>query len=510
MFEFKYIEHNNLPKLGWCMKIEKDNPAVVIHVGSYIETRDNWFVSGVWDGSFEKADFANASFLCGTAVKKTDGQITIYSPTHERQRFCYIQYENAIYFSNSIPLLLAISGESFDVDCDQYEKILCAILSGTKDYDRKIPLANGKTMYQIFCADISVNHALEITYQRKPRHRDFIDYKDYHDTLVKMCEQVRDNGMDPSRKQKYTLATTASSGYDSSACAAIAKKVGCDTLLTFKGGNYDADSAVNIAKQLGYSNIIERGHLDFKDKKNCIDAEFFVCGDHGAYLQFSAFEDDFADHIVFSGTSGGYIWDRDADVNEDSVRNDYNFYTANLSFAENALIKGYIFFPLALYGSSAVESIQRITNSSEMEPWTLHTSYDRPICRRFLETSGVKRESFGQVKHGGGFSLARNFTKRQMRPKMSTEGFEDFCAWLRIKGNNRWSLGRMMRMIHYHFVVLPDYIAFVLRKIGYKCKTENVVRYPNPGLPAKLIIWGMETLTKKYASAMKNDANARH
>lgn len=502
MYSFKYIRHKNLAKLGWCMIINKNEPEIIVHVGNYVETNDEWFVAGVWDGSFELADFENADFLCATAVKKFGDRITIYSPTHERQRFCYIKYEDRIAFSNSIPLLLAVTDESVDINCDQYEKILCAILSGTADYDDIIPLANGVVMHQIFCRDIDVDKDINLEVRRKRKHRDFSDYNDYYNTLIGVCERIRDNGIDKNRKQKYLLATTASSGYDSSTCAAIAKKVGCDTLLTFKGGIYDEDSAVNIGKQLGYRNIIERGHMDFIDKPGCIDAQYFVCGDHGAYLQFSAFEDDFADHIVFSGTSGSYIWDKDADVNEDSVRNNYNFYTSNLSFAENALRKGYIFFPLALYGSSAAVSIQKITNSSEMKPWTLCTSYDRPICRRILETSGVKREAFGQKKYGGGFSLARNFTKKQLKRKMSKEGFSDFCEWLQLKGNNQWSIGRMLRNIQYHFATIPDYIAYISRKVGINIKSEKVIPYPNPGLPAKLIIWGIEKLKDEYESAL--------
>lgn len=502
---FVYKEYPELAKLGWCMTIKKNSTDVTVCVGDYVETYPDWFVAGVWDGDFLKADFENTDFLCATAVKKNENRITIYSPTHERQRFCYIKYNDKIIFSNSIPLALAVSGEAFDKECDQYEKILCAILSGTKNYDQKIPLANGKVMYQIFCADISVDDQLQMTYTRKKKHRDFLDFSDYYNTLLDMCERTRVNACDEHRKQKYTLATTASSGYDSSTCAAIAKQVGCKTILTFKGGKYDEDSAVEIGKQLGYKNIVERGHIDYMNKKGCIDAEFFVCGDHGAYLQFSAFEDDFAGNVVFSGTSGSYIWDKDADVNEDSVRNHYNYYTANLSFAENALIKGYIFFPLALYASSAVVSIQKITNSPEMEPWTLHTNYDRPICRRILETSGVSREAFGQVKHGGGFSLARNFTKKQIQQKMSHEGFADFCQWLSIKGNNRWSIRRIGHMIQYHFAVMPEYLAFVIRKLGINFWYEKVVKYPNPGLPAKLIIWGMETVSGKYAVAMSDD-----
>ena len=503
MFKFNYSRFHEMPKLGWTMHIKKNTSEVQINVGDYVDTFDDWFVSGVWDGPFTEANFEAAQFLCATAIKKEEDHITVYSPTHERQRFCYIKYEDEIIFSNSIPLLLAVSGESADVSCDQYEKFLCAILSGTKKYEQQIPIANGKVIHQIFCADITVDGEIDLNYRHKPKHRDFVDFDDYYNTLIQMCERVRDNGLDANRRHKFTLATTASSGYDSSTCAAIARKVGCDTLFTFKGGKYDEDSAVDIGKQLGYENIIERGHIDFKSKTECIDAEYFVCGDIGDYLQFSAFEDDFAGRIVFSGTSGSYIWDKDSDVNEDSVRHHYNYYTANLSFAENAIVKGYVFFPLALYGSSAVESIQKITNASEMKPWTLNTSYDRPICRRILETSGVRRESFGQVKYGGGFSLSRNFTKKQIQAKMSEEGYAAFCQWLSIKGNNVWTLGRCWRMIQYHFCCIPDYAAYFLRKCGIDVKSEVVVVYPNPGLPAKLIVWGMDVMTKKYRSAMR-------
>ena len=288
MFSFKYIKYEKLAKLGWCMKVEKNNPEVLVHLGEYVETNNDWFVSGVWDGDFSKADFENANFLCATAVKKFEKGLTVYSPTHERQRFCYIKYEDSVLFSNSIPLLLAVSGESLDIDCDQYEKIFCAILAGTKDYNREIPLSEGKLMYQIFCADITIDDTLNMTYTRKTKHRDFEDFDDYYNTLIDVCKRIKENGEDPNRKHKFTLATTASSGYDSSTCAAIAKKVGCDTLMTFSGGYYDEDSAVDIGKQLGYTNIIERNYNDFKTKQNCIDAEYMINGDIGVYLQFSA------------------------------------------------------------------------------------------------------------------------------------------------------------------------------------------------------------------------------
>jgi hypothetical protein len=115
----------------------------------------------------------------------------------------------------------------------------------------------------------------------------------------------------------------------------------------------------------------------------------------------------------------------------------------------------------------------------------------------------VRRESFGHVKYGGGFSLSRNITKKQIQAKMSEEGYAAFCQWLSTKGNNTWTISRCWRMIQYHFCCIPDYAAYFLRKCGINVKSEVIVGYPNPGLPAKLIVWGMDVMTKKYSKAIR-------
>lgn len=509
-YQFRYYICKQLPKLGWSMVIYNDSEIIDVYVGENVETADKWFVSGVWDGQFCMADFDRAEFFCATGTRIEEDKLVVYSPTHERQRICYIEKENQIVFSNSIPLLLATAGEEIDKDCDQYEKILCSILWGTKEYTKEIPLANSKFMKQIFCSDVIVGVDRSISLRDKEIHRDFIDYDDYYNSLVNVCKKIKENGIDGNRNVKYHLAATASSGYDSAACAAILRKVGCDTLMTFKGGFYNEDSPVTIAKQLGYKNIIERSHLAYKSKKDSIDADFFVCGDIGVYLQFSAFEDDFSEHIVSIGTSGSYIWDKDGNVNPESKRSGYDFYTANLSFSENALRNGYIILPLPLYASTAVQSIQRITNTPEMKPWTLGTSYDRPICRRILETAGVDGKLFGHKKYGAGFAMSKNFTLKQIKPKMSTQGYVDFVEWLSQNSNNKWTVARVFRMLQYHLSSIPVYCSYLASKLHIKVSWgKGSIKYPNPGLPSKLIVWGMETLTKKYTVAINNYINEK-
>ena len=161
--KFNYHIFKKLPLLGWSMVIHRESNSIDVYAGDYVETMENWFVSGVWDGDFQKADFQNAEFFCATGVKIENDKVVVYSPTHERQRICYMQKENSIIFSNSIPLLMATAGEQPDKNCDQYEKILCSILYGTKEYIKDIPLAGGKSAKQIFCADVIVDPDLKIS-----------------------------------------------------------------------------------------------------------------------------------------------------------------------------------------------------------------------------------------------------------------------------------------------------------------------------------------------------------
>lgn len=511
MYSFNYVIHKELPKLAWGMVITKDVTTIDVHVGETVERQDNFFVAGVWDGCFLDAEFDSAEFFCGTGAKlldTSDEKVKISSPSHERERICVIKNEERIFISNSIPLILALSGEKFDLKYDQYEKDLCSILDGLKEYKQEIPLAGNKKMYQLFCTDVYVDNKLRIEMKLKQKHRAFSDFEDYYTSLVKVCEKIKENAEDYSRKKKYGFVTTVSAGYDSSACAAIAHDLGCETAVTFCGGKYDEDSGVEVAKQLGYFNIIERGNKEYKSKKDCIDAQFLVNGDLGSYLQFSAFEDIFAGNIVFIGVSGDYTYGVDSVANEDVKRYGVPFFQANMSYGENALTEGYIVLPMPLYAMTAHPSIQAITNSEEMEPWTLHNSYDRPIPRRIVESHGVNRTVFGQEKYGGGFSFARNFTKKQIKAKMTDIGYSDFIIWIGEKGNNSWSLKRILNALRYHVCTMPEYMAYIKAKLYIKQKhdhSDKINPYPNPGLPSRLILWGIEKVSQKYIDAINSN-----
>lgn len=503
-YNFEFIVSKNIGKLSWGMIVSPKTEKVRVIVGEQVETTETFFVAGVWDGDFMSGEFETAEMFCGSGAKISEGKILASSSTHERQRICYMNKAGFIYVSNSVPFILALTKESLDVNCNEYEAIFCSIINGLQDYEKDIPLATGKVMHQIFSSDLIIDGEGVCEVRRKALHRDFVNYNDYLSSMKKVCSKILSNGQDLNRVNKLEMIATTSSGYDSSSCAAVVHEIGCDIACTFKDGKYDEDSGASIAKKIGYKTIVEASCYDYKSQKDNLDAVFFVDGDLGFFMPFDGFREQFENKIVVTGISGGYMWDRDSRVNPDSKRYGYYYYLTNISFCEHSLQCGYIMLPLVLYGSTAAVSVNQITNSKEMEPWTINSSYDRPIPRRILETAGVERGTFATADRGAGISFSRNFSKKQIKEKMTCEGYDSFIKWLNTKGNNRWTVIRIAKMIRYHFSTIPEYLDFVFSKLKIHTKFskhhENLC--PNPGIPSKMIIWANECISVRYSNAL--------
>jgi hypothetical protein len=110
---------------------------------------------------------------------------------------------------------------------------------------------------------------------------------------------------------------------------------------------------------------------------------------------------------------------------------------------------------MPFWGGRQVGDIVRLSNSSELEPWDVAGGYSRPICRRIVEDSGVPRDAFGIVKHGGSMLLLDSPTF------LTDSSLSDYHAWLdnhpEVFGNsrlNRW-IGRQWWLDHALWAALP-------------------------------------------------------
>ncbi len=77
--KLKYFNNKKLPKLAWCAISKRNSKEIKVHHGNGVETHENFFVEGAWDGVFCSAGFCDSTFFMGSGaiVLKSGGGGTI-------------------------------------------------------------------------------------------------------------------------------------------------------------------------------------------------------------------------------------------------------------------------------------------------------------------------------------------------------------------------------------------------------------------------------------------------
>ncbi|WP_409015307.1 hypothetical protein [Anaerostipes caccae] len=497
---FEYIVDENLPKLAWCAKLKKGEERVTVKCGKQVEIFRDWFIEGAWNGSFYEGKFEESTFLLGTGGKVDNNKILFSTPSHTLERLHFIRTKGDLYISNSFAFVLEATNTSLNFKYLDYEKAFHSILLGIDQYQKTIPLAQKDAeCFVCYYTNIIIDKNLSIIYRKKKEVSSFSDYHVYKKSLDDSIAIIKENIVAEERKKKYGVITTISSGYDSAACAAIAKTIGCNTAVTFnQPDKYASDSGEDIAHVLGYENIISKNADSYKKRKDLIEAEYVSGGELGTGIVFSAFDEEFKDKLVFIGEGGDRLWDRNVSDVNDKIRFINELYSGS-TLIEPRLRLGYIYLPLPFYGATCWPSIYAINHSVEMESWTMHNSYDRPIARRIVEEAGVPRQMFGVEKIGAGFNY-RFDTLKRMRGRMSETSYKDFCNY--YHKHKSFSIKRFIRIVRYLFNTMPAYINYVLRKAGIKKrikdKNTRVIKVENPLAVSYMFHWGIENTKKRY------------
>ncbi len=413
----------------------------------------------------------------------------VYSLQNSRGGYCV---------SNSLHLLLAKLNWKIDGEYVHYEVDFNTVLNGIVDYKSTIHVlddSNNSMDVQIwYYRNIEIFDDNHLQVLVKEKERPFVDFKDYYvrldNAIGKMCE----NAMDKSRITPYGLVTTISKGYDAPCCATIAKRHGCDTAVTFEAtGKYVEDSGVEVAKKLGYGIIIERDAMGHLDREDLFEAEYLASGEMGSDISFGNFDKDFYHKVVFTGDRGDSVWARELGIVNDNFQ--FVDMLSHLGISERRLWLDYISVPMPLFGASAWTSIQKISQSDEMAPWSLFNGYDRPIPRRICEEAGVDRETFGIKKHGAGFTLRYQPLKR-MKQKISSSAYDNFLKWIKSNGKHH-----LIQTVCYYWRMRGIY----LNDFGVKTKMvpkSEVAFIANPTEVRYLFPWSSEIVIEKYKKAL--------
>lgn len=484
---------STIPRLAWVAYVQHRGETQAF-VGEWVEAGDSWLLEGAWNGAFDATSILDShSFMGSGLVEQASGAVAV-APCNTTEGIYSITDSDGAYVSNSIPLLLKTSGHSLDVNYLDYEADTLSVSKGLDSRAKHTQLANDARLnLHYYC---NVRFTPEPVESRKALPPAPVDYDEYRRFLVEETQGIAANASDPARRVQYTPIVFCSNGYDSTACAVLGLEAGCDEAVVYESKRaHRTDSGAEVVASLGYSTIHERDEMEFKS----VDAAelFLGTGELGTSIFFSSAANELRGKLLISGVHGDKMWDKDhAESGGPIVRSTY----PDTAKTEFRLETGYINYPPAFLTATIQPDIHRISTAAEMEPWTLHNDYDRPIPRRLAEEAGVPREAFGMIKRGGAGSSLRFGNRSYLARSMPPESYRRFSAFLptakrRVSAN---SLTRSAIYLMFAFATLLH-----TRGLPQLGKLLKIDTWPtpykcSPFAPALLFPWAVEELSKSY------------
>jgi len=406
----RYHQSPGLPRLAWLCEVRRSSHEVSVHLGSWVERTDRFFVEGVWNGAFETPDFHRTEGFFGSGVLAQDDRLVIVPSAATTDSVYYKIADGKTTVSNSLPFLLARLDDALDPNCRTYDRQNDSILAGINRYEREIVTLRGGVRRLLFRnLVVDESGASEVD---KPMPAPFPRYHDYCAYLDRNYALLAANARDGRRGCPMHIFSTQSRGYDTTAVNAIACRYGIDKVFTCtraKGKNAFADKDIltqlnddgtDIALHLGITCI----PINRRRWESGFDNEYLYHAVQHANQDANLLEVN--EHVerptlVLTGILGELWYTPEQHVGEraDSVDPELKKWDlGGHGLSEVRLQVGFVQLPLPYFGAQRREDIFRITQSEEMRPWRLDSGYDRPIARRIAEERGVPRHLFGQQK----------------------------------------------------------------------------------------------------------------
>jgi hypothetical protein len=405
--------------------------------------------------------------------------------------------------SNSLPFLLAATGESLDPSYKFYHFDLMTNMRGYRRYLPSVRLRSGRALRVFFHCNVAVRPDLTLRTEEKTIPSEFESYETYISTLRDVVRSVDSNARDAARRTiRYTPLATISSGYDSPAVARLATEIGCTEAITFGTARpcyeEEDDSGRDVAAVLGLR-VHEFDRLQYRSMESYPEAEFLAYGAGGEEVVFAPLAEILAGRVLYTGYLGDAVWSRvSRRVNTELLM----LYPGGSSLGEFRLRVGFIHFPLPTVGYIRHPSIYAISNSSELSPWALGTDYDRPIPRRLVEEAGVPRAAFGRTKKAVTQPL---WLTESLNEVFSPPSYRDFTAFISaipmFDGFIERLAFRVMRVLYETNLRISWRLQALGKRLGFSVSDRLVIpeRYGRELGPSTLTFhWGVDRLLDRY------------
>ncbi|NNF11497.1 MAG: hypothetical protein HKN74_14570 [Acidimicrobiia bacterium] len=422
------------PALAWCARLEAGGATGRVLHGPGVEILADGFCEAVWDGDFADGAFDRTDLVFGSGGRLArDGAVFVSSGTTV-DRLHWHETNGTWTISNSLAALLVEIGGTVDAADRGWFRFFESIIHGLDAYDRALASSAGPVTLTYFQNVSWDGTRLRLVSKPIPQ-RSLESFEDYAQFLESSLAALGENLSDPRRKYSLRPLATVSTGYDSPASAAVGRSAGLEETLSIARGRGDVDDdGSKISARLGLTPIVG-------DRAEALThtelIPLFIASDaKGEDLYFAGSGEHLAGRFLISGYSGSRVWDT-TDVSYAGLRRGDQ---SGLSHTEARLHLGYLHCPVPFLAGTQEAEIRRIGRSAEMKPWSVASNYDRPVCRRIVEETGVPGEWFGQDKKAASVLL---FDRRTPLPA----GLQaDFEQWLTHHGliNPVWKARRLL------------------------------------------------------------------
>jgi hypothetical protein len=403
---FDFFPNSALPRLAWCAKVARGADTVVVEHGPWVETRESFFAEGAWNRPFEQPHLGDAEIVLGSGATLVREGVAFTPTTHTMERLYSLERDSAVLISNSLPFLLEAAHAKLDLQNWSYERDLMTFLRGYAKATKRLKLAGGTLVSLHYHDTLLIDRDLRQGSRRPEAPPRFHSYGEYLDYLSGSLESLHRNATSPQRKVVYSPLATISSGYDSPACAVLAKRLGCRRAVTFTEARESFndrplktldDSGEHIAKILGLD-VAKFSRGAYLASDDCPEALFIATGGGGDDVVLSALRGTLERATLFTGMLGDTLWSTN-DTQSPALSEQYRFlYPAGGSLQEFRLNTGFVHVPVPLLTFTRHGDLQQISRSLEMRPWRVGGDYDRPIPRRLVEEAGVPRRAYAKEK----------------------------------------------------------------------------------------------------------------
>jgi hypothetical protein len=387
-WQFKYDVSPTLPPLAWLATIDK--LTVNARCGSSVRITDQGFFEGTWSGPPGLDSIARQETIFGSGIVIDGRNLVIVTPAHILESlFMAHESDGRLLVSNSLVCLLVATGRQLREDV-LYPPVFSAINRGLSHATIEVPTTTAPLINQYF-ENIVVNVDNSLTVRPKPRGKPPTGYADYAAMVSDRVASAFANAA------QYGPVVAMSTGYDSTASAAVAARFGCTEAFSFRSGwpwagYFGEDDYPDVAaRALGLEvHVFER--MAYQDCDDQPEAEFLATGLSGEDVVYRSMEPALHKRLMVSGFWGGGAWRGNDRPN--LMRTDLS----GASMAEFRVRMDMLHLPLPYIGAIHQRDLARIRKSDEMLPWRVGGVYDEPVARRLAEEAGVPRGSFGVQK----------------------------------------------------------------------------------------------------------------